>query len=233
MKRLNTTKSAAAGLANPYLNARRTWNEHVGSVITARQTWQVIGILSLLIALAAMGGIMYIGSQSKFIPYVVEVDKLGQTVGHGALNASTSLDNRLIRATVVDFIQDARSVTADAALQKKAILRLYARLQNSDPATAKLTEWLNGNPETNPFKRAEKELVHAEIRTVIPQTPDTWQIEWNEVTRDRKGNRQGEVVWRALVTVYRQESTAQTTEEQLHANPLGLYVRDFTWTKVQ
>src|SRR5574338_1111009 len=58
---------------NPYLAARRTWNDHVGSVISQRQTWQVIGILSLLIALAGVGGVIHIGSQSKFIPYVVEV----------------------------------------------------------------------------------------------------------------------------------------------------------------
>ena len=65
---------------NPYLAARRTWNEHVGSVVSSRQTWQVVGILSLLIALSAVGGMIHIGSQSKFVPYVVEVDKLGQAV---------------------------------------------------------------------------------------------------------------------------------------------------------
>ena len=42
---------------NPYLAARRTWNDHVGSVVSQRQTWQVIGILSLLIALAGVGGV--------------------------------------------------------------------------------------------------------------------------------------------------------------------------------
>lgn len=68
---------------NPYLAARRTWNDHVGGVVSQRQTWQVIGILSLLIALAGVGGVIHIGSQSKFIPYVVEVDKLGQTVAAG------------------------------------------------------------------------------------------------------------------------------------------------------
>ncbi|WP_242468393.1 VirB8/TrbF family protein [Burkholderia plantarii] len=47
----------------------------MGGVVSQRQTWQVIGILSLLIALAGVGGVIHIGSQSKFIPYVVEVDK--------------------------------------------------------------------------------------------------------------------------------------------------------------
>ena len=65
---------------NPYLNARRAWNEHVGDVVSARRAWQAAGFVSLLIALAAVGGVVYIGSQSKFVPYVIEVDKLGEAV---------------------------------------------------------------------------------------------------------------------------------------------------------
>lgn len=56
---------------NPYLAARRTWNDHVRGVVAARQMWQVFGILCLLIVLAAVG-LIHIGSQSQFIPYVVE-----------------------------------------------------------------------------------------------------------------------------------------------------------------
>jgi type IV secretory pathway TrbF-like protein len=54
-----------------------------------RQTWQVIGILSLLIALAGVGGVIHIGSQSKFIPYVVQVDKMGQTIAAGPVRPPT------------------------------------------------------------------------------------------------------------------------------------------------
>jgi type IV secretion system protein VirB5 len=64
----------------------------VGGVVSQRQTWQVIGILSLLIALAGVGGVIHIGSQSKFIPYVVEVDKLGQTVAAGPVQAAGKAD---------------------------------------------------------------------------------------------------------------------------------------------
>ena len=50
---------------NPYLAARRTWNEHVGDQVASRQTWQMLGLLCLLIALAGVGGMIYIGSQSR------------------------------------------------------------------------------------------------------------------------------------------------------------------------
>ena len=223
----------SSGLENPYLSARRTWNEHVGSVVSSRQTWQVVGILSLLIALAGVGGVIHIGSQSKFIPYVVQVDKMGQTLAAGPVTAADKADPRIVHATVADFITSARMVTPDVALQRKAVFKVYSVLSPNDPATAKMNEWLNGNADASPFKRAAKEMVNIEITSVIPQSPDTWQVDWTETTRDRQGALKGQPVpMRALVTVYTAEPTSQTTDEQLRNNPMGIYVRDYSWSRL-
>jgi type IV secretion system protein VirB5 len=97
-----------------------------------------------------------------------------------------------------------------------------------------MNEWLNASPDATPFRRAEKEMVSIEINTVIPQTPDTWQVEWIETTRDRQGTPKGKPGhWRALVTVYIADVTPQTTDDQLRNNPLSVYVRDFSWTRIQ
>jgi len=217
---------------NPYLAARRTWNEHVGAVVSSRQTWQVVGILSLLIVLASVGGLIHIGSQSKFVPYVVEVDKLGQAVAVAPAQRAAVVDQRVVHASVASFISDARLVTPDVALQRKAVFRLYSMLSANDPATAKTNEWLNGSEDSSPFKRAAKETVSTEILSVIPQTPDTWQVDWMETTRDRQGVVKGQPFrMRALVTVYTVATTPNTTEEQVRNNPLGIYVRDFSWSK--
>ncbi len=215
---------------NPYLSARRTWNEHVRGVISSRQSWQFIGLLSMLIALASIGGIIHIGSQSKFIPYVVQVDKLGETVAAGPVSATTSVDPRILSATVSEFISSARVVTPDVALQRKAILKLYALLSASDPATEKMNEWLNGN---SPFKRAEKEMASIEIKSVLNQTANTWQVDWVETFRDRQGVIKEAKNMRALITVYTTGNTSQTTEEQIRLNPLGIYIRDFSWSGFQ
>ena len=223
----------SSGLENPYLSARRTWNEHVGAVVSSRQTWQVVGILSLLIALAGVGGVIHIGSQSKFIPYVVQVDKMGQTIAAGPVTAADKADPRIVHATVADFITSARMVTPDVALQRKAVFKVYSVLSPNDPATAKTNEWLNGNADASPFKRAAKEMVNIEITSVIPQSPDTWQVDWTETTRDRQGALKGQPVpMRALVTVYTAEPTSQTTDEQLRNNPMGIYVRDYSWSRL-
>lgn len=219
---------------NPYLTARRTWNEHVGSVVSSRQTWQVVGILSLLIALAGVGGVIHIGSQSKFIPYVVEVDKLGRSQASGAVTAASAADPRVLSATVTQFIENARLVSPDVALQRKAVFSLYSHLSPNDPATTKMNEWLNGNADASPFKRAATEMVSSEIVSVLPQTPTTWQVDWIERTRDRNGVMQGEPkTMRALVTVYTADTSTQTTEQEMRDNPLGIYVRNFSWSRLQ
>jgi type IV secretory pathway TrbF-like protein len=218
--------------ANPYLSARRTWNDHVGDQVASRRAWQMLGVLCLSIALVAVGGMIYIGSQSKFVPYVVEVDKLGQTIAVSPVSPAKGVDQRVIHAAMANFIQSARMVTPDVALQRKAILGAYAMLFASDPATAKMNEFLNGRPEANPFKRAEKETVSTEIVSVIEQTPQTWQVDWTETVRDRQGFvKVPPYRMRALVSMYVTEPAADISEEQIRNNPLGIYVSDFAWSK--
>src|SRR5471030_163302 len=95
-----------------------------------------------------------IGSQSKFIPLVYQLDSGGNVL-------SVSRADRLPPATDIDlriaathFIENIRLVTADNTLQKKAVLDTYAYLQTGDPAIVKTNEYLNGDKDKNPFVRA-------------------------------------------------------------------------------
>lgn len=217
---------------NPYLSARRTWNDHAAQAASSRQAWQLLAVLSLLVALAAVGGMVHVASQSRFVPYVVEVDKLGQPVAVAPAQQAAAADQRVVRAAVASFVGDARLVTPDIALQRKAVYRLYSMLAANDPATAKANEWLNGTDESSPLKRAARETVSTEIISALPQTADTWQVDWAETVRDRQGVLKAPPFrMRALLTVYTVAATPQTTEEQLRNNPLGIYVRDFSWAK--
>lgn len=217
---------------NPYLAARRTWNDHGAANVASRQMFQLLGVLALLVALAGVGGMVYVGSQSKFIPYVVEVDRLGQRQAVAPAERAAPVDQRVVHAALADWIGSMRLVTPDIALQRKAVFKVYAMLSSSDPSTAKANEWLNGTEDSNPFKRAASETASVEITSVIPQTPDTWQIDWIETVRDRQGVRKGQPQrWRALVTVYTMAPTPETTDEDMRNNPLGVRVRDFSWSK--
>ena len=217
---------------NPYLAARRSWNDHMESMAASRNMWQILAILSLMITLAAVGGIIHIGSQSKFIPYVVQIDHLGEAIAVSRADMAAPADPRVIHASVASFINDLRMVTPDIALQRRAIFRAYAMLSSDDPATAKTNVWLNGTDTSSPFKRAANETVNIEIVSVIPQSPETWQVIWRESVYDRQGHpKEPPFIMRALLTIYSIDSTANTTEEQIRNNPLGIYVRDYSWAK--
>ena len=219
-------------LGNPYLSARKHWNEHTQGLLNSTRLWQTVALISLLITLAAVGGAVHVAGQSKFVPYVIEVDKLGQNLAVAPAQIAAPVDMRVVHASLAAFMSNARLVTPDIALQRKAIFSVYAMMNADSPAAAKMTAWLNSNEESNPFHRAAKETVETEIVSVIPQSPDTWQIEWNEKVFDRQGMPIGQPYrMKALATVAIVPPTSSTTEDKIRQNPLGVFVKDFSWSK--
>ena len=223
--------TAAPTACNPYLNAKRAWNEHMGHILSTAQTWQVVGILGLMMGVTGIGGALYCANRSQFIPYIIEVDRRGQVLAAGRVDQSTTVDDRMIHAALANFIADARLVTPDSTVQRDAIFRVYALLATQDAATTKMNDWLNGTEAANPFKRAKTEMVAIEITSVLQQSPGSWQVEWQETVRQRNGTSKHKFIMRALVTVYIVAPTASTTESQWRRNPLGIYVKDFDWAK--
>lgn len=215
---------------NPYLNAKKVHNEFQSRLVTARFMWQLTAILALLIALSSVAGMVYIGQQSKFVPYVVAVDKLGQTYAVERADRAAPVDMRVMQASVARFIALARMVTPDATLQKKAVFDLYAMLSPSDPATHKMNEFFEDS-ENNPFLRATTVTVSTEIGSVIQQSEESWQVDWVEELRDRDGTLVSRVQMRSLLRVYVVSPTTKTSEEQIRKNPLGIFIRDFNWSK--
>ena len=213
---------------NPFLNARKQWNFIMGDMVSSRQMWQFAGLFGLLIGLAGIAGMTYIGSQSKFVPYLVEVDKLGSTVSVGRADRAAPADERITRAMLASWLTHTRTVTTDVALQRRYIQDAYGMLNPKDAATAKTNEWFNGSPEASPFKRAETVLVNVEIQSVLRQSESSWQIDWVETTRSHDGNLvKPPQNMRGLFTIY---FVPPTNEEQILRNPVGLYIKDYSWS---
>ena len=217
--------------ANPYLNARRAWNEHAGAIIGSRRIWQTVALASLLIAVGALGGIVHLARQSKFVPYVVEVDTLGQAVAVGRADIAAEADDRIVHATLAAFIRDVRMVSFDRNAQNDAIWRVFSMLQSGDPAIGKITDYMK-DPVTSPAKRASEFSVGVEISSVLRQTRDTWEITWTERVWNRQGVRTEQYRMRGLLTISIIPPTTATTEEEIRKNPMGIFVRDFTWSRI-
>ena len=93
---------------NPYLAARKAWDERYGDLITRARNWRAAFFISAAIALLAVGGMIVIAKQSRIVPYVVAVDSVGRTVASGPAEQATVADDRLKRAVLNSWIGDWR-----------------------------------------------------------------------------------------------------------------------------
>ncbi|MDX0468949.1 conjugal transfer protein TrbF [Sinorhizobium medicae] len=209
---------------NPYLAARQEWTERYGSYVKAAAAWRVVGILSLALALVGFSYALYLSTQVRLVPYIVEVDRLGTSVAAGFPEQIEYADPRVVRATLGNFVTSFRSVTPDAVVQKQYIDRTYALLRTSDPSTQKINDWFRSN---SPFEKARSSTVAIEVNNIVALSNQTYQIDWTEYERDRKGKETGTRRFRGIATV---ALTAPQDEATIRLNPIGVYVTDFDWT---
>ena len=195
--------------------------------------WQVVGLLSLMIAVACVGGLIHLAGRSRFVPYVVEVDTSGNVRAVQRAQEMAPANRAVIEAQLEKFITLSRRVTTDIGLQRAAIFGVYGMMTPDDPSAGKMTEHLNGDEARTPFARAQRETVNTEVTSILQQTHESWQVDWIETVYERaSGKRKERFEMRALVQVY-QASPLHMSEEALRSNPLGVYVRDFTWNRKQ
>ncbi|HEO1393678.1 conjugal transfer protein TrbF [Legionella parisiensis] len=230
-KRLSLKKKKNDLTDNPYLNAKRAWNFHTAGLMKSLQIWQLVSLGSLLITLAAIGGLITIGSQSKFIPLVFQQDASGNTLSVTRADrvGNASIDD--YRAAAAHFIENIRMVSVDVALQKKAVFQVYSYLNQNDAALTKVQEFYSDKLHSNPFDRAAHEIVSIEIRSVLQESPDTWQVDWVETVRNRDGTlKEKPAQMKALVTMYQDNELNDVSNESILKNPHLIYVRDFNWS---
>lgn len=209
---------------NPYIAARNEWNERYGSYVKAAAAWRVVGIAGMTMAVIGFGYALYQSTQVKLIPYIIEVDKLGTAVNTGFPQQIEYADPRVVRATLGSFVSNFRSVTPDAVVQKQYIDRTYGLLRTSDPATEKVNGWFRSN---SPFEKAKTATVAIEVNNIIALSNQSYQIDWTEFERDRRGKEIATRRFRGIATV---TLTPPQDEGVIRLNPIGLYVRDFDWT---
>lgn len=214
--------------SNPYMAGRLEWNERYGSLIVREKRWRMMAFCCVLVALVAVVGVVYIGSQSKFIPYVVEVDKFGRTQAVGTADQVQPSSARIKKAEMQDFIADTRSVYVDAAAMRSNIEDAYALVPSGGQAYTFLNDFFR---ERDPFNAARTRTISVDVQSALPLSQNTWQVEWTETTRARRG---GEVVgtptnWRAVITI---EDIAPSTEAGVIRNPASINITSLNWTEI-
>jgi type IV secretory pathway TrbF-like protein len=211
---------------SPYLAARREWDERYGSLISRAKNWRVAAFLVLLIALIEAVILVPLSSRSRVKTIVVAVDSIGRVVASGPAEQLPTVDDRLKRAAVFQWVQDLRMVTTDPITQRRSIDRVYAMIGSGSRAQNVITDFYRNN---TPFDRARTETVTVDVHSIVPTSARSYEVEWTEITRDRSGEVAGKQEWKGVFTI---ALNPPTDEKLARINPLGIYVIDASWSKV-
>jgi type IV secretory pathway TrbF-like protein len=221
-----TGRTTEAAEYNPYLAARHEWDERYGDFVKRAKNWRTMAFVAGLVALLATGGMVWLSVRSRVVPFVVLIDSLGRSLASGVADQASVGDDRLKRAELLNWVENLRLVTTDAIAQRKAIDRVYAHIASGSFAQNFISEFYRSDP---PFKRAQTDTVVVEVKSVLPTTDRTYEVEWIETARDLYGTIKSTDHWKGSFSI---ALSPPTDERQARINPLGIYVTQASWAKV-
>lgn len=218
-----------------YAAARREYNEQVGSIVAQRDSWRVTAMGALAVAFLAVGGAVWDHQNNHSVPYVIEVNKLGDGIAVARADVAAPLDARVIRSQLARWVADVRTVYVDVEAEKRAITEAFSMTDRNAAAAQALKDWWSVH---EPFGRARDEVVTVAVQSVLPLSGNTWRVEWCEDAHPRQspgGACEPGVVtrgqqWQATVTI---SVNAPTDDASILANWSGLYVESFDWSQRQ
>ena len=208
---------------SPYVDSRREWNERYGSYVAQRDNWRRIAFGALGLAAFAMGGWGWQASQSKVVPYVVAVDKLGDAIAVGPAERAPKDNPRAVRAQLARWIVNVRTVTTDMDAATRNVEEAYAATDKNGPALQVLNEWYAGH---DPYRRARDAVVVPTVSYVRFRAGHTWIVGWREEERPHSGPALPVQDWEMEVVV---ATDPPMDEAGIRANATGNYVTSFNW----
>jgi len=193
----------------------------------AKHNWQVAWRLTMGMLAISFSFNGYYMMQPKYIPYTIEVDKIGHVISVGAADKGNPIDSkRVLRRQVIEFIENSRTVIGDNLAQKRIMNWVYARVPGNSKAKTYLDEFYR---DRKPFTMAKTETISVDQVNPLPLASDkTWQVEWIETRRNLAGEVVSKESWKAVLTY---EISPLDSKEGIDSNPLGFFVPSFSWSK--
>jgi type IV secretion system protein TrbF len=212
---------------SPYMAARKAMDERFGDFITRAENWRRAFFLSAFTTLALVVGMIALDFRSETIPYVVALDSVGGTIPVVPAQQVAVKDVRLQAASVFRWLTDVRSVVTDPVVQRKMVDEAYTMTATNSAASNALTEWYQSS---SPFERLTRETVDVNVESVVEQSSKSYEVVWNETTRDLTGQPSNAPHhYRAIVSI-----TTEPVKDARQAliNPLGLFVVNMSWGEI-
>ncbi|WP_324698939.1 conjugal transfer protein TrbF [Novosphingobium sp. RL4] len=206
----------------PFQRAAQLWDERIGSARVQARNWRIMAFGCLGLSCSMAGGLIWQSLQSRVVPYVVAVDRLGEPRAVSEAEALYQPTDPQIAWALSKFIGHVRGVSLDPIVMREGWLEAY------DFSTQRGSRFLSE------YARASGALtglgersVSVQVTSVVRASDTSFQVKWIENAFER-GSASGTSHWTAILTIVQQPLR---DSETLRKNPLGIYVDAIDWSR--
>jgi type IV secretory pathway TrbF-like protein len=206
----------------PYQKAAQVWDDRIGSARVQAKNWRFMAFGSLLLAGGFAAALVWQSARGTIVPWVVQVDRLGQSQAVAPAVADYRPTDPQIAWHLARFIEQVRSIPADAIIVRQNWLRAYDF--TTDRGALALNDYARSN---DPFTKVGQQQIAVDVSSVIRASPDSFRVAWTE-RRYQDGSLAETSRWTAILTVVVQPPR---DAERLRKNPLGIFVNAINWSR--
>lgn len=206
----------------PYQKAAQVWDERLGSARVQARNWRLAALGMIGLAVLLSGTLAITIARSGIVPYVVEVDRLGEVRAVGPAIEPYRPSDAQIAHFLARFVENIRSLSIDPVVVRANWLRAY------DFVTDRGAQTLNDYArEADPFGKIGIRTATVEVISVVRASSGSFELRWKESTYENGAVAKVER-FTGVVTIILK---SPTTPETLRKNPLGLFVHSLNWSR--
>jgi type IV secretory pathway TrbF-like protein len=206
----------------PHHRAQQAWDDRIGSARVQARNWRLMAFGELFLVAGLSAALVWQGARGSIVPWVVQVDRLGQAQSVAPAEAAYRPTDPQIAWHLARFIEQVRAVPADPIVLRQSWLRAYD--YTTDRGAMALNDYARIN---DPFARVGQTQIAVEVSSVIRASGDSFRIAWVE-RRYEQGQLAATERWSAIVTLVIQPPR---DAERLRKNPLGIFVHAINWSR--
>jgi len=208
----------------PYLKAKEIWDNRIGSARVQAYNWRLAFFTAVGLCFVLVIGLIFQSAKSSVAPYIVEVGPGGELLAVSkATQANRTANDPEIRYFLAKWIKDVRALPLDAVVKKQSWISAYGSMRQK--AALKMNEIVR---KDDPMSKIGEETISITPAAIVKMSDQTYQIRWTEDVFSKEGSPKQSYRMTGLVTI---DFTQPTNEKEIMANPLGLYISDFSWSK--
>ncbi|WP_395336849.1 conjugal transfer protein TrbF [Novosphingobium sp. BL-8H] len=206
----------------PFQRAGQLWDDRIGSARVQARNWRIMAFGCLGLAGAMASGLLWQSLQSRVVPYVVAVDKLGEPRALSKAEMGYQPTDPQIAWALAKFIGHVRGVSLDPVAMREGWLEAY------DFATQRGSRFLSEYARASgALSEIGERTVSVQVTSVVRASDTSFQVKWIESAFER-GSAAGTTQWTAIITLVEK---APRDADTLRKNPLGIYVDAIDWSR--